>query len=197
MAPPLARGANVALTRENPKLSGVVLGMGWDTGADQVLADNLVAAAMLCGPDHKVLSDRHFVYFNQLVSADASVARTEELLGEDREQIEVDLGAVPAEVERIVVAVYLNEGSTARRSLGQLRSCRVRILDRDGHRELARSEDLAPALSTETALVLGYLYRYRKSGTPVGAPAEWRFRVVGQGYSAGLRGVAADYGVPL
>jgi tellurium resistance protein TerD len=153
-----------------------------------VLADNLVAAAMLCGPDHKVPSDRHFVYFNQLVSPDASVARLEELLGDDREQIEVDLGGVPADIERIVVALYLNEGSTAKRSLGQLRSCAIRVLDLDGNRELARSEDLAPALSTETAVVLGYLYRYRN---------EWRFRVVGQGYRAGLQGVAADYGVPL
>ena len=188
MAPPLPRGANVALTKENPSLTGVVLGVRWDTGADTVLHDNLVAAVMLCGADHKVLSDRHFVFFNQLVSPDASVARLEELLGDDKEQIEVDLQAVPAEVERIVVMVYLNEGSTALRSLGQLRTCSVRILNLADNRELARSEDLAPALSTETAVVIGYLYRYK---------AEWRFRVVGQGYSAGLKGVAQDFGVPM
>jgi tellurium resistance protein TerD len=188
MARPLARGANVALTKENPSLTGVVLGVRWDTGADEVLHDNLVAAVLLCDGEHKVLSDRHFVFFNQLVSPDASVARLEELLGDDKEQIEVDLAAVPPEVERIVVMVYLNEGSTARRSLGQLRTCSVRILDLADNRELARSEDLAPALSAETAVVIGYLYRYR---------AEWRFRVVGQGYSSGLKGVAADFGVPL
>lgn len=188
MAPPLARGANVSLTKENPSLTGVVLGVRWDTGPDQVLAGNLVAATMLCGPSHKVLSDKHFVYFNQLVSPDTSVAQLEKLLGDDKEQIEVDLATVPANIERIVVMVYLNEGSTAKRSLGQLRHCSIRILDLADNRELARSEDLAPALSTETAVVLGYLYRYK---------TEWRFRVVGQGYSAGLRGVASDYGVPL
>jgi tellurium resistance protein TerD len=188
MARPLARGANVAFTKENPGLTGVVLGVRWDTGGDQVLNDNLVAAALLCGPDHKVLSDRHFVFFNQLVSPDASVARLDELLGDDKEQIEVDLAAVPPDIERIVVMVHLNEGSTARRTLGQLRTCAVRLLDLADNRELARSENLAPALSTETAVVIGYLYRYK---------AEWRFRVVGQGYSAGLKGVAADYGVPL
>jgi tellurium resistance protein TerD len=188
MARPLARGANVAFTKENPSLTGVVLGVRWDVGGDQVLHDNLVAAALLCGPEHKVLSDRHFVFFNQLASPDASVARLETLLGDDQEQIEVDLGAVPSDIDRIVVMVYLNEGSTARRSLGQLRSCIVRLLDLADNRELARSEDMAPALTTETAVVIGYLYRYR---------AEWRFRVVGQGYSSGLQGVAADYGVPL
>jgi tellurium resistance protein TerD len=187
--PPLARGANVSLTKENPALTGVVLGLRWDTGADPVLAANLVAAAMLCGADHKVLSDEHFVFFNQLASPDASVAKLEELVGDDAEQIEVELAAVPPEVERIVVVVYLNEGSPARRSLGQLRHCSVRLLDLADNRELARSEDLAPALSAETAVVLGYLYRYKGS--------EWRFRVVGQGYSSGLRGVAGDYGVTL
>jgi tellurium resistance protein TerD len=194
---PLERGANVALTRENPNLAGVVLGVRWDTGADQVLADNLVAAAMLCGADHKVISDQHFVFVNQLVSPDLSVARLDELLGDDKEQLEVDLAGVPEDVERIVVVVYLNEGSTARRSLGQLRSCAVRILDLADNRELARSVDLAPALQSETALVIGYLYRYRRQGGPTARPPEWRFRVVGQGYSAGLRGVATDYGVPL
>jgi tellurium resistance protein TerD len=186
--PPLARGANVSLTKENPSLTGVVLGVRWDTGPDQILAGNLVAATMLCGADHKVLSDQHFVFFNQLVSPDTSVAQLEALLGDDKEQIEVDLGGVPASIERIVVMLYLNEGSTAKRSLGQLRSCSVRILDRETNRELAHSEDLAPALSTETAVVLGYLYRYK---------TEWRFRVVGQGYSAGLKGVATDYGLAL
>lgn len=193
---PLARGANVALTRENPSLTGVVLGVRWDAGPDSVLAGNVVAATMLCGADHRVLSDRHFVFFNQLVSPDVSVAQLDELLGDDQEQIEVDLPGVPPDVERIVVLVYLSEGSTARRTLGQLRSCTVRVLDRDGNRELARSEDLAPALSTETAVVLGHLYRYRRSGGG-DHPPEWRFRVVGQGYGTGLAGVAADYGLAL
>jgi tellurium resistance protein TerD len=188
MARPLPRGANVALTRENPSLSGVVLGVDWDTGSDPMLDDNLVAAALLCDADQQVLSDRHVVFFNQLVSPDLSVARLEELLGEDREQIEVDLPDVPADVERIALIVYLNEGSTARRTLGQLRRCVVRILDLATNRELARSEDLAPELSMETALVIGVLYRHRDG---------WRFRVVGQGYGTGLAGVAADYGIPL
>ena len=188
MARPLPRGANVALTKENPSLTGVVLGLRWDTGADDVLHANLVGAALLTGSDNKVRSDRDLVFFNQLTSPDTSVARLEELICDDKEQIEVDLGGVPADVDRVVVLIYLNEGSTARRSLGQLRSCSVRILNLADNRELARSEDLAPALSTETAVVLGYLYRYK---------AEWRFRVVGQGYSAGLAGVAHDYGVPL
>lgn len=185
---PLARGANISLTKEHPDLTGVVLGVHWSTGADRRLADDVVAATLLCGADHQVLSDRHVVFFNQLVSPDTSVAQLEEQLGEDDEQIEVDLGDVPTDIERIVVLVYLNRGGSGGRSLGQLRSCTIRVLDQRSNRELARSEDLAAALSGETALVLGHLYR-RDGG--------WKFRVVGQGYSTGLAGVADDYGIPL
>lgn len=188
MPAPLKRGANVGLTREIPNLTGVVLGVRWNAGNDPALTDNLVAATMLCGANGKVLSDEHFVFFNQLVSPDASVAQLERLVGDDTEQIEVDLLAVPADIERIVVMIYLNEGSPAKRSLGQLRSCVVRVLNLDGNAELVRSEELAAALTTETAVVLGELYRHDHG---------WKFKVVGQGYATGLKGVADAYGVAL
>ena len=187
-ARPLERGANVSLTKERPSLTGVVIGVRWGAGADSRLAADVVAATLLCGADHRVLSDRHVVFFNQLVSPDTSVAQLEELLGDDDEQIEIDLDAVPPEIERISVFVYLHGGGAGGRSLGQLRSCTIRVLDLHDSTELVRSEDLAAALSGETALVLGQLYR-RDGG--------WKFRVVGQGYSTGLAGVADDYGIPL
>ncbi|MGQ0616594.1 MAG: TerD family protein [Acidimicrobiia bacterium] len=188
MAPPLRRGANVALTREVPGLAGVVLGVRWDAGTDPALGRNLVAAAMLCGADGKVLSEQHFVFFNQLASPDASVAQLEEWAGEDDEQIEVDLHAVPPAVDRVVVVIYINEGSTAKRTLGQLKSCRVRVLNLDGNAELVRSEELATNLSAETAVVLGELYRH---------DGGWKFRVIGQGYSGGVGDVAQTYGIVL
>ena len=75
-----------------------------------------------------------------------------------------------------------------RRTLGQLRSCTVRVINRLDGTELVRSEELATALHGETALVLGELYRH---------PSGWKFKVIGQGYDSGLRGVARDYGVTL
>ena len=184
----LKRGANVPLTQEVPNLRGVVLGVRWNAGPEKALNDNLVAATMLCTGGGKVLSEDHFVFFNQLISSDASVAQLSELIGDDKEQIEVRFDAVPPAVERIVVMVYLNEGSNKRRSLGQLQRLSVRVLNLDGNAELVASEDMAGMLRLETALVLGELYRH-SSG--------WKFRVIGQGYESGLKGVAADYGLPL
>jgi tellurium resistance protein TerD len=116
------------------------------------------------------------------------VQQLEQALGGDQEQIEVDLPSVPAEIERIVVVLYVNENPAQRRTLGQLRSCVIRVLDGNGNRELVRSEELASAFAAETAVALGEIYRLA---------GDWKFKVLGQGYSKGIAGIAADYGIPL
>jgi tellurium resistance protein TerD len=184
----MRRGANVSLTREVPGLKGLVLGVRWNAGAETALADNLVMATLLCGTDGRALSDQHFVFFNQLSSPEMSVQQLEQALGGDQEQVEIDLASVPRNVDRIVVIVYVNDGPAQRRTLGQLRSLVMRVLNLDGNAELVRSEDLAAPLQAETALALGEIYRHN---------AEWKFKVLGQGYSKGIAGVAADYGLTL
>lgn len=184
----MKRGANVALTREVPGLAGVVLGIHWNAGAERALADNLVFAAVLVTADGRARDDRDLVFFNQLASPEESVVERDHALGDDAEQIEIDLAAVPAEIERIVAVLYVNDGPAQRRTLGQLRSCVVRVLNRAGNAELVRSEDLAPAFDTETAVALGEVYRNAGG---------WKFKVLGQGYARGVAGVAADYGIPL
>lgn len=184
----MKRGANVALTREIPSLAGVVLGVSWNAGSETLLADNLVLATILCDSAGRALSDEHFVFFNQISSPDESVQQVESALGGDQEQVEVHFAAVPAEVERIVVVLYVNEGPAQRRTLGQLRSCVVRVLNPDGYAELVRSEDLAAVLANETAITLGEVYRH---------DADWKFKVLGQGYAKGISGIATDYGLTL
>ena len=184
----MKRGANVALTREVPGLTGVVIGMAWNAGAETALSDNLVSAALLCDASNRALSEKHFVFFNQLASPDLSVTDLERAVGEDQDQIEIDLNAVPANVDRIVVVLYVNDGPAQRRALGQLKSCVVRVLNLADNGELVRSEDLAPALSSETAIALGEVYRHEGG---------WKFKVLGQGYSRGVGGILADYGLTV
>jgi tellurium resistance protein TerD len=184
----MKRGSNVALTREIPGLTQIVLGVWWNAGAERVLEDNLVVASLLCDAASKVLSERHFVFFNQLSSPELSVQQLEKALDGDKEQIEIDLNDVPAEVDRVVVVMYLNDGTAQRRTLGQLRDIGVRVLNGQGNTELVRSENLSPSLSAETALVLGEVYRHN---------GDWKFKVIGEGYASGIGGIAADYGLPL
>lgn len=184
----LKRGTNVALTREIPTLTRVVLGIRWDAGRERVLDQNMVMATLLCDARSRILSEGHFVFFNQLTSPDLSVAQLQHALGGDQEQVAIDLALVPAAVERIVVAVYVNEGPSQRRTLAQLRSCVIRVLNGSDDSELLRSEELAHGLSTETALTLGELYRH-DSG--------WKFKVLGQGYANGITALAADHGLTV
>jgi len=104
----LSKGGNVSLTKAAPGLTAVNVGLGWDvrttTGADF----DLDASAMLCGADGKVVSDQHFVFFNNLKSPEGSVEHTgDNLTGEgegDDEMIKVNLAGVPAEVRAVAGA---------------------------------------------------------------------------------------------
>ena len=184
----MAKGANVALTREVPGLKGVVVGVDWDAGAERFLHDSLTLLTVLCGSDRKAISQHHVVHFNQMVSADLSTGQVEQAMGGDDEQVEVDLAGVPDEIQRIVFVLYVNEGGGGRRTLGQLKRLVVRVLDLDSGNSLVSTDDLVPGLGGETALSLIELYRH--SG-------EWKLRVLGAGYSDGLKGVARDFGVSL
>lgn len=184
----MRRGSNVALTREIRGLTGSVIGIRWNAGAEQVLAESLVVAAILCDANGTAVSDEHFVFFNQLTEPTMSVQQLETAMGDDAEQIEIHFAAVPANISRIVVVLYVNEGHGLRRSLGRLRELGVRALDlRDG-RELVRSENFAPALNAETALSLCEVYRHNGG---------WKFKVTGEGYTTGISGLAADHGLAL
>ena len=147
-----------------------------------------MVATILCDEHSKAISDEHFVFFNQLSEPSMSVSQLEQAMGPDCEQIEIHLDAVPANISRIVIVLYLNEGMGLRRSLGQLRECVLRVLNLAGNAELVRSENLASALDGETAMTLGEVYRHQGG---------WKFKVIGEGYSTGVAGLAKDYGITL
>ncbi|WP_328385834.1 TerD family protein [Streptomyces sp. NBC_00400] len=185
----LAKGGNVSLSKEAPGLTAVTVGLGWDvrttTGADY----DLDASALLCTEAGKVVSDAHFVFYNNLTSPDGSVRHTgDNLTGEgegDDESVEVTLSTVPAEIAKVVFPVSIHDAESRGQSFGQVRNAFIRVVNQADGAELARY-DLSEDASTETAMVFGELYR---SG------AEWKFRAVGQGYASGLAGIAADFGV--
>ncbi|MFF3288864.1 TerD family protein [Streptomyces sp. NPDC003023] len=187
----LSKGGNVSLSKEAPGLTAVVVGLGWDVRSTTGTDFDLDASALLVDSNGKVLSDQHFVFFNNLKSPDASVEHTgDNLTGEgegDDEQIKVNLAGVAAEVDKIVFPVSIHEGESRSQSFGQVRNAFIRVVNQADNNELARY-DLSEDASTETAMVFGELYR---NG------AEWKFRAVGQGYASGLRGIAQDFGVNI
>ncbi len=187
----LTKGGNVSLTKEAGAagLVAVTVGLGWDirttTGADF----DLDASAIISDAAGKVLSDKHFVFFNNLTSADGSVVHTgDNLTGEgegDDEQIKVNLPAIPAGADKVVFLVSIYDADNRRQSFGQVRGAFIRVVNDADGRELTRY-DLSEDSASETAMVFGELYR---NG------ADWKFRAVGQGYASGLAGIAQDFGV--
>ncbi|WP_375479527.1 TerD family protein [uncultured Jatrophihabitans sp.] len=189
MSVSLTKGGNVSLTKEAPGMTDVLVGLGWDARTTTGTDFDLDASAILVKSDGKALSDKHFIFFNNLTSPDGSVEHTgDNLTGEgdgDDEAIRVDLTKVPADVDKIVFPVSIYEGSSRGQGFGQVRNAFIRIVNQGSNAEVARY-DLTEDASTETAMLFGELYR--------NGP-EWKFRAVGQGYSSGLAGIAQDFGV--
>ena len=187
----LTKGGNVSLTKQAPGLNTVSVGLGWDlrttTGADF----DLDASALVLDASGKIITDRHFVFFNNLRTPDGSVVHSGDNTtgaGEgDDERLEVDFGAMPDAAERVAFAVSIYDADARGQSFGQVRNAYIRVLNRADGTEMARY-DLTEDASMETAMVFGELYRHN---------GEWKFRAVGQGYASGLAGIAMDFGVDI
>jgi tellurium resistance protein TerD len=191
MSVSLVKGNNVNLTKQSPGLTAVAVGLGWDLRTTTGTDFDLDASAILCTDTGTVVSDRDFVFYNNLASANGAVQHTgDNLTGEgdgDDEVIKVDLTSVPAEAAKIVFPVAIYNGADRQQTFGQVRNAFIRVVDQANGDELARY-DLSEDAGTETAMIFGELYR---NGT------DWKFRAVGQGYSTGLAGIARDFGVRL
>ncbi|GAB4070917.1 calcium homeostasis/redox stress adaptation protein [Angustibacter speluncae] len=187
----LTKGGNMSLTKAaGPAgLSAVTVGLGWDARSTDGSPFDLDSSAIVVGTSGRVVSDRHFVYFNQLESGDGAVRHAGDNLtgvgGGDDEQIHLDLTRMPADTDKVVVAVSIYDADNRRQNFGQVRNAFVRVVDAASGTELGRY-DLSEDAATETAMIFAEIYRNGQ---------EWKFRAVGQGYAAGLGGIARDYGV--
>lgn len=187
----LSKGGNISLSKEEPGLTNILIGLGWDTRATDGADFDLDASAFLLADGDRVRSDADFIFYNQLRSADGSVEhtgdnRTGEGDGGD-EALKVDLSRVPADIQKIAVVVTIHDAETRRQSFGMVQNAFMRVVNSTGGREVARY-DLTEDYSTETALIFGEVYRHN---------SEWKFRAVGQGYQGGLAPLARKYGVNI
>ena len=187
----LSKGGNVSLTKEAGAagLTSVTVGLGWDIRSTTGTDFDLDASAIALGQGGKALSDQHFIFFNNLASPDGAIQHTgDNLTGEgegDDEAINVNLGIMPPDIDKIVFPVSIYDADSRSQSFGQVRNAFIRVVNQANNTELARY-DLTEDASTETAMVFGELYRNGQ---------EWKFRAVGQGYASGLKGIAQDFGV--
>lgn len=189
MAINLQKGQNVNLSKQLPGLNNIHAGLGRDTQSFTGADFDLDVMLYLTGENGKVVSDSHFIFFNNLVSPDGSVEHTgDNLTGEgegDDEVVNVDLAKVSADVAKIVFTVNIHEATERNQNFGQVSNAFIRIVDKDKGEEIIRY-DLSEDFSVETALIVAELYRRE---------GEWKFKAVGQGFKDGLAAMCRFYGV--
>ncbi len=190
MAVSLTKGQRVSLEKIAPGLSEVSIGLGWDVKAtDTGLDFDLDSALFLLGANDKLISDNHFIFYNNLTSPDPdkSVHHMGDNLtgaGEgDDEVIKINLKKVPNDVQKILVTVTIHEAQQRHQNFGQVQNAFVRIVNDQTQQEAVRY-DLVEDYSIETALIMAELYR--KDG-------EWRLNAVGSGYQGGLQALLDRY----
>ena len=190
MAVSLTKGQRVSLEKVAPGLKAAFVGLGWDVNVTDTGKDfDLDASVFLLGADEKLISDQHFIFYNNLTSPDPDQSvkhMGDNLTGEgegDDEVVIVDLRKVPENVQRIVFTVTIYEAEKRGQNFGQVKNAFVRLVDVESKQEVLRY-DLEEDYSIETALILAELYR--KNG-------EWRMNAVGAGYQGGLQALLNRY----
>ena len=190
MAVNLSKGQKVDLTKTNPGLSKIFVGLGWDVNKYDGGSDfDLDASAFLCGDNGRVFSDADFIFYSNTKHASGSVEHTGDNKtgsGEgDDEVIKVDLALVPQNISRIAFTVTIYDADQRKQNFGQVSNAYIHIMDQITGQEIIRY-DLGEDFSIETAVVVGELYRHN---------GEWKFNAIGSGFQGGLYALCQNFGV--
>lgn len=187
----LQKGERVSLSKNNPSLDKVLVGLGWDVNNYQGPDFDLDAQAFMLSENGKVRSNADFIFYNQLKSPCGSVEHTgDNRTGEgdgDDESVIVTLSKVPQDVQKIVFSVTIHDAIQKNQKFGQVSNAFIRLVDQTTGSEIIRY-DLSEEYSVETSLVVAELYRHN---------GEWKFNAVGAGYQTDLAGFCNRYGVGI
>lgn len=188
----LSKGQKVDLTKGNPGLKNIMVGLGWDVNEFDTGADfDLDASAFMLGSTGKCPTDKEFIFYGNLEHASGGIKHMgDNLTGEgegDDEQIEVTLENIPQNIERIAFTVTIYDAEQRRQNFGQVSNAYIRIVDEATNTELIRY-DLGEDFSIETAIVVGELYKHN---------GEWKFNAIGSGFQGGLAALCGHYGIEV
>ena len=192
MAITLKKGQKIDLTKGNPGLKNIKLGLGWDTNSfDSGYDYDLDVSIFMVGESQRVERDEDFIFYNNLKHISGCIEhlgdnRTGEGDGDD-EEIVADLSLVPKHIQKMAVAVTIHEAKERRQNFGQVSNSYVRVINAENESEILRY-DLGEEFSIETAIVVCELYKYN---------GEWKFSAVGSGFEGGLESLCRNYGLSV
>lgn len=190
MSVKLQKGQKVSLSKEQPGLSKIVVGLGWDEvktpGQQDIDCD---AIAILLGTGY-TSTNRDVVFYNNLTHASQAVRHMGDNLtgggdGDD-EQIVIDLNSVPSYFDKIVIAVTIYQAAQRRQHFGMIENAFIRLVNSTNNKEIC-IYNLTENYSGSTAMIFGEVYKQ---------DGEWKFNAVGQGTSDNsVVDVARRYGI--
>ncbi|MCB9427160.1 MAG: TerD family protein [Flavobacteriales bacterium] len=174
--------------RETINAPKFTVGLGWDTNSSSTGVDfDLDASVFVLGENKKLLSDAHFIFYNNLKSPDGAVEHTgDNLTGDgdgDDESIKVDLSKIDTSASEICIVVTIHEAVARNQNFGQVRNAFIRIFDTNTQ-EVILMFELDEDFSIETAVEFGRIYK--RNG-------EWKFEAVGVGMKGGLQDYLNKY----
>lgn len=185
----LSKGANISLSKTDPSLTHLMVGLGWDPRSTDGQPFDLDASLFMVNDTGKVRGVHDFIFYKQMHSPCGSIEHTgDNRTGEgdgDDEEIKVSLPKVPAEITRLIVTVTIHDAKKRAQSFGQVGGAFIRIVNSATGAEVVRY-DLSEDYSTETAMIFGELYRHN---------GEWKFKAVGQGFAGGLVAMCQQFGI--
>lgn len=192
MAINLTKGQKVDLTKGNPGLKKLMVGLGWDVNAfDSGVDFDLDAAAFMLDDNGRCPTEKEFIFYGNLTHPSESIKHMgDNLTGEgegDDEQIFVDLTKIPANVSKVAFTVTIYEAESRGQNFGQVSNSFIRIVDESTGQELIHY-DLGEDFSIETAVVVGELYKHN---------GEWKFNAIGSGFQGGLAALCGHYGIEV
>ncbi len=164
------------------------IGLGWDTNSSDTGVDfDLDASIFVLGENKKLLSEQHFVFYNNLKTPDNSIEHTgDNLTGQgdgDDEQVKVDLSKIDTNASEISIVVTIHDAENRKQNFGQVRNSFVRIFDPNTNLDILNYE-LEEDFSIETAVEFGRIYKKNN---------EWKFEAVGIGMKGGLEDFLSKY----
>jgi tellurium resistance protein TerD len=164
------------------------IGLGWDeNGTSTGQEFDLDASIFVLGENKKLLSDNHFIFYNNLVGPNGAVEHTgDNTTGDgdgDDEQVKVDLSKIDPNAAEICIVVTIHEAEERKQNFGQVNNSFARIFDTNTNEEILMFE-LEEDFSIETAVEFGRLYK--KNG-------EWKFEAIGAGMKGGLQDYINKY----
>lgn len=192
MAINLVKGQKIDLTKGNPGLKKVIIGLGWDTNKYSGGFDfDLDASVFLVGSNGRTNYDEDFIFYNNLKSRNEAVIHTgDNRTGEgdgDDEQILLEFAKMPADVDRMAVTVTIHEAMKRGQNFGQVSNAYVHVMNEETGEEVLRY-DLGEDFSIETAIVVCEIYR---------SNGEWKFSAIGSGFQGGLEALCKNYGLDV